>query len=121
MSTPDQSTAERAGAETGPREYRVTFGQRYPREVHATFPAAHKDGWLAVKARDYREAFDALARVLDDEWCNFYPPHLNSYPQVRWYPLGEIGFLDATVAPTEYRIIQRNEPVASTAAQEVGW
>jgi hypothetical protein len=111
MSTPSLSAAE-------PREFRVTFGQRHPREEHPTFPAADKDGWLAVLAWDYREAYEALAGALGNEWCNFYAPHYATYPQVKWYPKGELGFLDATVSAGQQVVTQRNSPAASALAEE---
>lgn len=112
MSTPSLSTAE-------PHEYRVTFGQRHPREEHPTFPAADKDGWLAVLAWDYREAFEGLVRTLGNEWCNLYAPHYATYPQLKWYPKGELGFLDATGPAGQQMVTRPNRPVASAVAEEV--
>lgn len=51
----------------------VTFGQQYPdRATHASFPQAHRDGWVAVEARDDAEARSIAFQWLGAAWSMLY-------------------------------------------------
>ena len=70
-------------------EYRITFGQQYPREPHPTLALAHRDGWVALIAPDEGAARDEAIRVLDVRWSMIYAPGDPGYPTTEVYPLGE--------------------------------
>jgi len=79
-------------------EYRITFGQRYPREPHPTFPQAHKDGYLTVVARDSEDARTQTNDALGPRWAAAYPP---GFLDDHWVPLGELGRLEnGVLTPT---------------------
>ena len=76
-------------------EYRVTFGQKYPREPHPTFGKAHRDGWVTIVAADYDTARACVTGWLGTAWCDMYGPE--SWPQVaHYFPLGELHRIDAS-------------------------
>lgn len=53
-------------------KYFVTFGQRYAREPHPTFPAAHPDGWLEIEAPNYAAANQAAHDFLGSHFALLY-------------------------------------------------
>lgn len=71
------------------REFRVTFGQRWRREGHPTFPAAHPDGWLTIVAPDEDRAREVAFGWLGRHWSDLYRA---TDPDAMWhlYPLGEL-------------------------------
>jgi hypothetical protein len=64
----------------------ATFGQRFPREPHPTFPRAHHDGWVAFDAPDQTAASDAAFRAFGDDWSMLYADQ----PDRDFFPLGEL-------------------------------
>lgn len=75
-----------------PREYRVTFGQRYRRETHPTFPAAHPDGWVTILAYDDAGARAVAFSMFEQAWSFMYGP--SDRPQTYWddtFPGGELA------------------------------
>ena len=75
-----------------PQEYRVTFGQRYRREEHPTFPAAHPDGWVTILAYDDAGARAIAFSMFDQYWSFMYGPA--DRPQKYWdetFPAGELA------------------------------
>ena len=77
-------------------EYRVTFGQQYPREPHPSFGRANRDGWVTIVAGDYDEARAAAVAWLGTAWCDIYSPF--SWALVaHHFPLGELHRI--TVSP----------------------
>lgn len=73
------------------REYRVTFGQQYPREPHPTEPdIAHRDGWVAILAPSEEAARDLAYLRLGSAWSTIAPASdLYEAQWLGWYPLGE--------------------------------
>jgi hypothetical protein len=71
-------------------EFRVTFGQQYPREPHPTLALAHRDGWVSILAPDEHAARAEAHRVLDVRWSMLYQPDEPGYPTTEHYPLGEL-------------------------------
>lgn len=79
-------------------EYRVTFGQQYPREPHPALALAHHDGWVAILATDEPTARLEAHRLLGAAWAGIYAPEDGAaYPGEDLYPLGQ---LLRVVAPT---------------------
>lgn len=76
----------------------VTFGQRYAREPHPTFPEAHPDGVLAVAAETYDEARELIAEAVGVHYAFDYPvgPDLPSWLHLKEYPRGICHILDAS-------------------------
>jgi hypothetical protein len=68
-------------------EYRVTFGFRYAREPHPTFPAADPNGWLTVMAPDEETARALVVARIGRAWAFMYPAERMSES---YYPRGEI-------------------------------
>lgn len=79
-------------------EYRVTFGQQYPREPHPTLALAHRDGWVAILAPDEGQARAEAHRLLTERWSMIYAPGEDGYPTTEHYPL---GCLLTVQAPTQ--------------------
>lgn len=71
-------------------EYRVTFGQRYHREPHPTFPAAHPDGWLAIDATDEDTAREVAHLMLGTHWAFLYDAATSDVDWALYFPLGEL-------------------------------
>lgn len=70
--------------------FRVTFGAQYPREPHPAFPAAHRDGYVAIEAPSEVEARIVALATLGTAWCDIYSPE--RWPQVaHYFPLGELA------------------------------
>lgn len=65
----------------------ITFGQKYRREPHPTYPAAHPDMWVEVEGNTLGECYDLVGKhfgqfyagsYIDTEWerdnhAMFYP------------------------------------------------
>lgn len=69
-------------------EYHVTFGQKYRREPHPTFPKAHPDGWVTVWAHDEDKARQITVKRLGRAWAFLYGPDTW---EPSWYPLGNLA------------------------------
>ena len=73
--------------------YFVTFGQKYAREPHPTFPGAHPDGVLKVVAEDEADArrlvFDTIGRF----WAFMYDEEQIT-ESMHFYPYGVTHVLD---------------------------
>ena len=82
---------------SGLQEFRVTFGQRYPREEHPLWPQAHRDGWLAIEAPTAIAARVVALAVLGVHWSDIYGPDAD----VDWslFPRGELGRIKYADAP----------------------
>lgn len=85
------------------REYWVTFGQRYAREEHPTFPAAHPDGWLVFEVADHldhRAAYAAIWQVLGERFSDASQGPFRAH---EWdlYPRGELARIQVAEDPNE--------------------
>lgn len=65
----------------------VTFGMKYAREPHPTYPKAHPDGWLRITAPTVEDAFNLIARRIGTAYA-FYYTSANFEPH--WHPMGEL-------------------------------
>lgn len=74
-------------------EFRVTFGQRFHRDEHPTFPAAHPDGWVTILAADRDTAHRAAMERLGQAWGSLY----QQGDDIDWsmFPRGELARWDA--------------------------
>lgn len=80
-------------------QYAVTFGQKYAREEHPTFPAANPDGYLLVEAVDEAEARELIYQVLGRNWAFMYDttdPEWDYNPSTydSHYPRGALGKIE---------------------------
>lgn len=66
----------------------VTFGQKYLREEHPYFSAAHPDGWLEVEAEGYIEAVTMVQENLQQKYSSIYSEE--SWDP-SFFPGGKIG------------------------------
>jgi hypothetical protein len=66
----------------------LTFGQRYLRESHPLFPAAHPDGWIQIEAPTYAAARSLAAQHLKDRWAFLYSAD-DFRPEL--FPLGALA------------------------------
>jgi hypothetical protein len=73
-------------------EYVITFGQKYRREPHPTFPAAHPDGYVTVVAEDFEDCRRQTLAVLGRAWAFDYAP--GELDVEKWAPLGELGRIE---------------------------
>lgn len=64
--------------------YSVTFGQRFPREPHSSFPGAHRDGWVEIEADNESDARALAFEWLGREWSSMY----DGPGSAVFYPLG---------------------------------
>lgn len=69
-------------------EYRVTFGQKYPRELHPYYDRAHHDGYVAVFASSEAAARAYCVARLGREWAFLYA--MDTDTDWSFFPLGEI-------------------------------
>jgi|GEM_PF-5390742 len=73
----------------------VTFGQRYRRERHPSFPVAHPDGYLVVMGRglvlDEEAARTAVLYLCGTGWCMIYGSLADLSPHL--YPMGPLATL----------------------------
>jgi hypothetical protein len=72
-------------------EYRVTFGQRYAKEPHPTWTAAHPDGWVTVIADDCKTARRWAYANFGIHWCDLYEADAHPSTDAELYPLGELA------------------------------
>jgi hypothetical protein len=77
-------------------EYRVTFGQRFRRDPHPRFPAAHPDGYVTIHAADEHDARRLVVANLGGEWAFLYGPNMDPQDGERLYPMGELAVLGYT-------------------------
>jgi hypothetical protein len=61
----------------------LTFGQRYAREPHPTFPKAHPDGYVVIEADLYEDAREKACEVVGLHWSDLYR-------QDEWFRLGDV-------------------------------
>jgi hypothetical protein len=50
----------------------LTFGQRYAREEHPTFPKAHPDGYVVIEADLYEDARGKAIEEVGLFWADLY-------------------------------------------------
>jgi hypothetical protein len=74
-------------------EFYVTFGQRYAREPHPTFPAAHPDGYVVIVAPSEPIARAAAFSAFGTAWAFIY----ERPPEPRFAPRGELARLVASI------------------------
>jgi hypothetical protein len=74
------------------RDYYLTFGCRYAREEHPTFPDANPDGWVRVSAHDRVEARTFVFRTFGAWWSDLCSEETFDRS---FYPRGEIAHLVA--------------------------
>lgn len=74
------------------KPYSVTFGQRYAREPHPRWAAAHPDGWLVVWANDWEDLRTWLHDNLDGLWAFEYEGEAPSSPEL--YSRGVLAVAD---------------------------
>lgn len=67
----------------------ITFGQKYRREPHPSYPAAHPDLWVEVEGDSLQECYDLIGEHLgqfyafshsEDQW--------EKEDMAKWYPRG---------------------------------
>lgn len=74
------------------RLFHVTFGQRFPREEHPTFPKAHRDGWVDILASDEHGAREIAVARLGQAWSGLYPDDDDwREHSVPFYPMGVLA------------------------------
>lgn len=84
-------------------EYRLTFGHRFAREPHPTFPAAHPDGWVTIIADTWEQARRFAFDHFGQSWAFLYTEEEFgadgswTQPMDVVFPRGELGRF--TVAP----------------------
>jgi hypothetical protein len=77
-------------------KFYVTFGQRYAREEHPSFPEAHPDGWVEVIADTEYAARVLTKKRLGTAWSHMYTEKIwkkyeeneNSFAR---FPRGSLG------------------------------
>lgn len=75
-------------------DFYVTFGQKYPREPHPSWGAAHHNGWVRlVGATDRADARGWATVLFGRQWSEVYDS-LHGFTAL--FPLGEIGRVDVT-------------------------
>lgn len=79
-------------------EFMLTFGQKYAREPHPLYPAAHPDGYVVIEADDYDAARLAVANTFAIYWCDLYTPETWQL-YVDYFPRGELGRITAPPSP----------------------
>lgn len=78
-------------------EYRLTFGQRYAREPHPTFPAAHPDGWVTIIAPTWSAGRAFASDRFGRHWAFLYAEEefgaTSAWPEPMsvLFPRGELG------------------------------
>ncbi len=77
--------------------YCLTFGEKFRREPHPTFPEAHPDGWVEVDADDIAEATSIGLRLFGNDWARVYT---RSGISERHFPRGCVGVVAMVVKPT---------------------
>ena len=78
-------------------EYRVTFGQKYPREPHPYYDRAHHNGFVTILAPSEEAARAYAVARLGRQWAFLYS--IDSPTDWSFFPLGEI---DRWTVPTEF-------------------
>ena len=74
--------------------YFVTFGQKYAREPHPTFPGAHPDGVLRVVAEDEDDAHRLVFDTIGTHWAFLYSEDRLA-KSMNFYPYGVTHVLDS--------------------------
>ena len=75
-------------------DFYLTFGQKYPREPHPSWGAAHHNGWVRlVGAADRADARGWVTALFGRQWSEVYDS-LHGFTAL--FPLGEIGRVDVT-------------------------
>lgn len=74
--------------------YFVTFGQKYAREPHPTFPGAHPDGVLRVVAKDGADALLRVCETIGSFWAFMYNEEQIT-ESMHFYPAGVTHVLDS--------------------------
>ena len=93
--------------------YRFMFGQKYRREEHPTFPAAHPGGYVTVIATDESQACDAVVDLIGTAWSFCYSPPFGGDDWQFYYPLGELARVDATAMTKEAKSYGRHAALAA--------
>jgi hypothetical protein len=70
-------------------EYRVTFGQQYPREPHPHWSEANKDGWLTIIASTHIRAREVAFAFLGNHWSDVV--EATAFDDWSIYPMGELA------------------------------
>jgi hypothetical protein len=78
----------RASKDGAASEYRVTFGCKYAREPHPSFPDAHPDGWVTIVAPDEMAARRVAHERLSGQYAFIYAPE---EWEPEWFPRGELA------------------------------
>lgn len=73
------------------RVWHVTFGQRYRRELHPTFVAAHPDYWVDIAAASEPEARAKAHRLLGGHWAEMYPDDADWRDRMHYFRGGCLG------------------------------
>lgn len=82
-------------------EFFVTFGQRYARENHPSFPPAHPDGWAVVEAPDWDSARGIVVEELGSDWSGLYGKEDFMTDAAERYPRGKVGMIPAAALSEE--------------------
>jgi hypothetical protein len=93
-------------------KFYLTFGVKYAREAHPTFPRAHPNGYVVIEADVYEDAREKVIEVFGIYWCDLYteygflnPMPVSGVPPIECFPAGEIDRF--TVDPLD--IFDRND------------
>lgn len=74
------------------KEYTLTFGQRYARDTHPRFAAAHPDGYVTIVAPDWSSARHLAFCRYGGSWAALYDS--DNFPdRDELHPLGELDRL----------------------------
>jgi hypothetical protein len=79
-------------------EFAVTFGQKYARDRHPSFPGAHPDGYVIIVADDFQAARACAIAHFGVFWCDLYGPDTWESSR-RYFPAGELARFTAGEVP----------------------
>lgn len=71
-----------------------TFGSQYSYEEHPVSKHIHPDGYVTVAADDRATARELIVKTFGEKWSFEYDAKAETMER-RFYPLGEIGHIDA--------------------------
>lgn len=71
------------------KDFFITFGQRYRREIHPH--GGHPDGWVRVRANSFAEACDKAMAKFGPLWAQAYE---EDRFEKSLFPKGELGVIE---------------------------
>jgi len=73
------------------KPFYFTFGQRYAREEHPSYPLAHPNGWVTIVAKDWETARRKAEELFThDGQLLFSHDYDDSNFESEYFPMGEI-------------------------------